>query len=355
MLALRRTRLAGLAALVAGALVATAPAGLTVNPARQDEKKAKADDKKDDAKADGKKDEKKADGKKVKSTIKVTVPNSPYEDEFKVSSSGDAVLKIEDQVMAKPTGTVREFVTPDLDAGKEYEYKFTVVYGPNNYTVITRHKTVVFKAGDPVVADLTKPDAANPDAVKIRWVPTPDDLVDRMIELAGVKDTDVVYEPGPGDGKVLIAAAKKGAKKCVGIELDPDRVKVSTGKVKDAKLEDKIAIKQGDALKADYSEATVIFMYMGDDFGREIGPVILKQCKPGTRIVSHRFLMGDWKPEKTLPVTSKDDLGYETELHLWVVKDKDGKIPAEAKKDDKKDEKGKDDKKDEKKDKDEKK
>lgn len=319
MLALRSTRFLGLAAVLAAALVAAAPAGLTFgSPALQDDdKKGKADDKK------GKADDKKAkadDKKAVKSTIKVTLPPSPYEDGHNISKTGDAVLKIEDVVMAKPTGPVREFITPELDPAKEYEYKFTITFGPNNYTVITRTKNVVFKAGAPVVVDLTKPDPASPDAVKIRWVPTPDDIVDKMIELGGVKDTDVVYEPGPGDGKVLIAAAKKGAKKAVGIEIDPDRVKVATGKVKDAKLEDKITIKQGDALKADYSEATVIFMYMGDDFGREIGPVILKQCKPGTRIVSHRFTMGDWKPTKTEKVMGAD--GDEYELHLWIVPEK---------------------------------
>jgi uncharacterized protein (TIGR03000 family) len=323
MLTLRHAWCAGLAALIAGALVLAAPAGLILASGHPDDDK-KADSKKtDDKKADDKKaDDKKSDGKKVKSTIKVTVPPSPYDGlTAKANASGDAELKIEDQVMMGK-GTIREYITPDLEGGKEYEYKFTVIFSPNNYTKITRSKNVSFKAGDPIVVDLTKPDVAFPDKVEIRWVPTPNDLVDEMIKLADVKDTDVVYEPGPGDARVLIAAAKKGAKKCYGIEIDPDRVKASQEAVKKAGLEDKITIKQGDGLKADYSEATVIFMYMGDDFGREFGPVIQKQCKPGTRIVSHRFLMGDWKPDKTIPVKSNDDAGYETELHLWVVKDK---------------------------------
>lgn len=317
MLTFRHVRFAGLIAMLAAAVALAAPAQLLF--AGQDKTEAKPDDKKAEAKKpdDTKKaDDKKADGKKVKSTIKVTVPSSPYEDEFKPSPSSDAVLKIEDQVM-KPKGTTREFITPEIDAGKEYEYKFTTVFGPNNYTMITRTKTVVFKAGDPVVVDLTKPDPKFPDAVKIRWVPTPDDIVDKMIGLAGVKEGDIVYEPGPGDGKVLIAATKKGAKKAVGIELDPKKVAEAQGKVKDAKLDDKITIRQGDALKADYSEANVIFMYMGDDFGREIGPLLLKQCKPGTRIVSHRFLLGDWKPDRTEKVTGAD--GDEYELHVWTV------------------------------------
>ena len=85
---------------------------------------------------------------------------------------------------------------------------------------MTRIKTIEFKAGEDVVVDLTKEDAKNDKAV-IRWVPTPNDIVEKMLELGSVKEGDVVYEPGPGDGRVLIAAAKKGAKKAVGIEIDP--------------------------------------------------------------------------------------------------------------------------------------
>ena len=171
--------------------------------------------------------------------------------------------------------------------------------------------------------DLSKSDPASPDAVVVRWVPTPQDLVYKMIEMAGVKDTDVVYEPGPGDGRILITAAKKGAKKCVGIEFDPKKTVEAQENVKKAGLADKITIRQGDALKVtDYGEATVIFLYMGEQFNLALRPLFEKQCKPGTRIVSHRFLMGDWKPDKTIPVSSIDEPGYDTELHLWVVKAK---------------------------------
>jgi len=248
------------------------------------------------------------DGKKAKSKIKITVPQD------------DAELLIEGKA-TKPTGVTREFETPELEAGKLYEYTFSVTWRPNNYTVLTRTKSVEFKGGADIDADLTKADPKNPDKAVIRWVPTPDDIVDKMMELGGVKKGDVAYEPGPGDGRVLIAAVKKGAEKAVGIELDPKKVEEAKEAVKKAGLDKKITIIEGDALKdRDYSEATIVFLYMGNEFDALLAPILEKQLKPGTRIVSHRFLLGDWKPEKTIMVTGND--GDEYTLHLWVVKEK---------------------------------
>src|SRR5436190_773630 len=203
--------------------------------------------------------------------------------------------------------TARVFETPELEPMKAYEYSFTVTWRPNNYTTLTRTKAIEFKGGDDIDIDLSKEDKKNPDKAVIRWVPTPDDIVDKMIELGGVKDGDVVYEPGPGDGRVLIAAVKKGAKKGVGIELDPKKAAEATDNVKKAKLDEKIKIIEGDALKdRDYSEATVVLLYMGNEFNGLLRPILEKQLKPGSRIVSHRFLMGDWKPDETKKVTGAD-------------------------------------------------
>ena len=254
-------------------------------------------------------EKKPADAKKVKSKIKITVPQD------------DAELKIEKKD-TKPTGAVREFETPEIDSGKPYEYEFSVTWRPNNYTVLTRTKAIEFKGGDDIVVDLTKVDPKNPDKAVVRWVPTPDDIVDEMIKMAKVTKDDVAYEPGPGDGKVLIAAAKAGAKKCVGIELDPKKAAEATMKIKEAKLDKVITVNEGDALKADYSEATVVFMYMGEDFNKLLLPTLEKQLKPGTRIVSHRFHFGEngWKPDQTKKVTGQDGDMYE--LHIWTVKKK---------------------------------
>jgi len=257
--------------------------------------------------AQEKKDDKKDEKKKAKSKLKITVPQD------------DAELLIEGKA-TKPTGPTREFETPELEVGKLYEYTFSVTWRPNNYTTMTRTKSVEFKGGEDVSADLTKGDPKNDKAV-IRWVPTPDDIVEEMLKLGKVGKDDVVYEPGPGDGRMLIAAVKKGAKKGVGIELDAKKAEEAKENVKKAKLDKEITIIEGDALKdRDYSEATVVLLYMGNEFNNLLRPILEKQLKPGTRIISHRFVLGDWAPDKTIKVTGAD--GDEYTLHLWTVKEK---------------------------------
>jgi uncharacterized protein (TIGR03000 family) len=250
----------------------------------------------------------KKDVKKAKAKLKITVPQD------------DAELQIEGKA-TKPTGVTREFETPELEVGKAYEYSFSVTWRPNNYTVLTRTKNIEFKGGDDISVDLTKADPKNPDKAVVRWVPTPDDIVEEMMKLGGVKEGDVVYEPGPGDGRVLIAAVKKGAKKAVGIELDAKKAEEAKENVKKAGKEKEIEIRTGDALKVeDYGSATVVMLYMGNEFNNLLRPLLEKQLKPGTRIVSHRFVLGDWAPDKTITVTGLD--GDEYKLHLWTVKGK---------------------------------
>jgi uncharacterized protein (TIGR03000 family) len=250
----------------------------------------------------------KKDVKKAKSKLKITVPQD------------DAKLQIEGKD-TKPTGVTREFETPELEVGKAYEYSFTVMWEPNNYTKITRTKNIEFKGGEDITVDLTKPDPKAPDKAVVRWVPTPDDIVEEMMKLGSLKKGDIVYEPGPGDGRVLIAAVKHGAEKAVGIELDPKKAAEARENIKKAGLDKKITIIEGDALKdRDYSEATVVMLYMGNEFNNLLRPLLEKQLKPGTRIVSHRFVLGDWAPDKTITVTGQD--GDEYKLHLWTVKEK---------------------------------
>lgn len=241
--------------------------------------------------------------KTVKSKIKVSVP------------SEDSELLIESKP-TKTTGLTREYDTPELEAGKRYEYTFTARWRPNNYTVMTRPRTVQFTAGDEVAVDLTKD--TDKDKAEIRYVPTPDDIVDEMIKLAKVTKDDVVFEPGCGDGRIVVASVKAGAKKGVGIDLDKDRVKESKAAVKAASLVDKIEIREGDALEVkDYADATVVMLYMGEEFNQLIRPTLLRDLKVGSRIVSHRFPMKDWKPDDTKKVTGQDGLDYE--VHIWKV------------------------------------
>ena len=313
MFAPRQARFAGLVALaVAVAVVAAGPA---VN--------AQKDDKAE------KKDDKKAATGKVKTKIKVKL------------AQDDAELLIEGK-KTNPTGETREFETPEIDAGKLYEYTFSATWKPNNYTTITRTRSPEFKGGDDLLVDLTKSDEKQPDKVVVRWVPTPDDIVDKMVAMAKITKDDVVYEPGPGDARMLIAAVKAGAKKGVGIEYDPKKAVEARENVKKAGLADKIEIREGDALKVDdYGSATVILLYMGNEFNMQLRPLFYKQLKPGARIVSHRFTLGDWAPDKTDTVTGLD--GDEYKLHIWTFKDKKGTDkPADKPKDKDSKEKDKD-------------
>jgi len=260
------------------------------------------------------------DKKTVKSRIKVTVPED------------DAELKIEDKA-TKATGKTREFETPPIEVGKEYQYKFTATWRPNNYTVMTRNKTVNFKGGEEVVADMTKDDPN--DRAVIRYVPTPDDIVAEMMKLAKITKDDIVFEPGCGDSRITIAAVKAGAKKGVAIDIEAERIEESKANVKTAMLEAKIELRLGDALDIkDLDTANVVFLYMGNEFDLLIRPHLWRQLKVGSRVVSHRFVMGDWVPDKTVKIMGAD--GDEYEIHLWTitkeVKDRAAKEAKDPKK-----------------------
>jgi uncharacterized protein (TIGR03000 family) len=214
------------------------------------------------------------------------------------------------------TGSSRIFDTPPLQIGTTYRYTFTATWEPNSYTTMTRSRVVSFRAGERVGIDLTVSDPS--DRVRVIYVATPDDIAEEMVKLAGVNADDVVFEPGCGDARITIAAVKAGAKRGVGIDIDPERVAESRAGVKAAGLVDKIEIRLGDALDIpDLSAATIVFLYMGDHFNLLIRPMLWSQLKVGARVVSHRFTMGDWEPDKTIAVSSAE--GGEYELHLWTV------------------------------------
>ncbi len=240
---------------------------------------------------------------RVTSRISVTLPQESAE------------LVVEGKPVSG-SGTTREFDSAPLATGATQRYTFTATWQPNTYTTMTRTRTVSFRAGDRVVLDLSVDDPN--DRVRVIYVPTPADVADEMVRLAGVGPSDVVFEPGCGDARITIAAVKGGARRGVGIDIDPERVAESKANVKAAGLEGKIDIRLGDALDIkDLSTATVVFLYMGDHFDMLIRPNLWRELKVGSRIVSHRFTMGDWKPDKTMTVTSAD--GGDYELHLWTI------------------------------------
>lgn len=131
----------------------------------------------------------------------------------------------------------------------------------------------------------------------VPFVPSPQEVVNKMIELAGVKKGDVVYDMGSGDGRIVIAAAKKGAR-AVGFEIDGDLVKESRENIRKAGVENLAEIRQQDILTVDFSPASVVTMYLLPDVNLKLKPNLLKQLKPGSRVVSHSFDMGDWKADK---------------------------------------------------------
>ena len=142
------------------------------------------------------------------------------------------------------------------------------------------------------------------------WVPTPDEVVQRMLRMAKVTPQDTVYDLGAGDGKIAIAAGKLGAT-AVGIEYNPDMAKLAQCYVQAEELTGKTRIIQGDVFKEDFSKASVVTMYLLPELNLRLRPTILNM-KPGTRVTSHQFTMGDWEPDETAEVD------YRT-AYLWIV------------------------------------
>ena len=151
----------------------------------------------------------------------------------------------------------------------------------------------------------------------VPYVPTPQEVVDRMLDLAQVKKGDVVYDLGSGDGRIVVTAAKKYGVKAIGFEIDPQRVKESHENIKKAGVEQLVEIRQQDIRTVDLAPASVLTMYLLPDVNLMIRPNIWKQMKPGSRVVSHDFDMGDWKPLRTEYI--KDSSGWDHTLYLWHV------------------------------------
>ncbi len=214
-------------------------------------------------------------------------------------------------------GSFRSYVTPPLAPGRTYQYKLVAKWDPNSYTKMTRTKVITVRAGDKFTVDLTVDDPS--DRVSVMYVPTPDFVVAEMIKLAGITSADVTYEPGVGDARITIEGVRSGARRAVGIDLDPARVDESRERVNTAGFSDKIDIRLGDALEQpDMGSMTVVWLYMGDHFNMLIRPYLWKQLPVGARVVSHRFTMGDdWPPDKT--VTVNDEYGTPYEVHLWTI------------------------------------
>ena len=149
------------------------------------------------------------------------------------------------------------------------------------------------------------------------YVPTPHDVVERMLELARVSKGDVVVDLGSGDGRLVVTAAKQFGARGIGIDIDPARIAEGRANATAAGVDSLVEFRQQDALEADVSQATVVTLYLLSSSNVKLRPRLLSQLKPGARIVSHQFGMGDWAPDKVETFT--DANGTSRTLYLWTV------------------------------------
>ena len=164
-------------------------------------------------------------------------------------------------------------------------------------------------------------DLAAPQVPRAPYVVTPPDVVDRMLALATVTSRDVVYDLGCGDGRIVIAAAQKFGARGVGVDIDPVRIAEAQRNAARAGVEHLVTFKLQDALDTDVSEATVVTLYLLAAQNVALRPILTWRLRPGARIVSHNFAMGDWDPDVVDVFTSAD--GQSRTLYLWKA---DGKI-----------------------------
>jgi SAM-dependent methyltransferase len=152
------------------------------------------------------------------------------------------------------------------------------------------------------------------------FVPSTDELTQAMLELAKVSETDVVYDLGSGDGRLVITAAKKYGARGVGVEIDPSLVRLSRENARKAGVSDRVRFVRQDLFKTDLRPATVVTLYLRPEVNLRLRPKLLRELRPGARVVSNTFDMGDWKPDV------KQSVGLET-IYYWVIPQRPGATP----------------------------
>ena len=148
----------------------------------------------------------------------------------------------------------------------------------------------------------------------IFFVPTSEAVADQMLQLAGITARDVVFDLGSGDGRILLLAAQKYGARGVGIEIQPHLVERARQIAREGEVSHNVQFIEGDLFTADVSEATLVTIYLSPSVNRKLEPKLKKELRPGTRIVSHQFPIGEWEPDKIVPAEDG------TDLYLWVVK-----------------------------------
>lgn len=149
----------------------------------------------------------------------------------------------------------------------------------------------------------------------VPYVPTPPEVVETMLKLGEIKNTDILYDLGCGDGRIVVMAAQKFGARGTGVDIDPERIKEAEENARQAGVSGRVHFIQKDLFDADFHEATIVTLYLLPDVNLRLRPKLLKDLKVGTRIVSHQFDMGEWKPDK------KVDIGWRS-VYLWTVTEK---------------------------------
>ena len=225
-----------------------------------------------------------------------------------------------DGTKTRQTGEVRTFVTPPLEAGKTFFYTLKATWNEQGKEVV-REREITVMAGRETAVDLRRaemPKMTRPGQMEVQksdemmpkpgdnpignanrepdviFVPTPQEVVDKMLELADVKKDDIVYDLGCGDGRIVVTAAKKYGAKAVGIDIDPQRVKESLANVKQNQVEDLVTINKGDLFALDLSEATVVTLLPDSEAQRPAVARSWKSSSPGSRIVSTTSTCKAW-------------------------------------------------------------
>lgn len=164
-----------------------------------------------------------------------------------------------------------------------------------------------------VSAPQKSPALRSPDVV---YVPTPPEVVEKMLEMANVNSNDVLYDLGSGDGRIPIAATQKFGIRATGIDINPQRIEEANANARKEGVTDRVRFLNQDLFQSDFRDATVVTLYLLPQLNVKLRPQLLSQLKPGSRIVSHDFDMGEWKPEKTAQV---DVNGRTHNIYLWTV------------------------------------
>ncbi|MFL6587149.1 MAG: SAM-dependent methyltransferase [Luteimonas sp.] len=180
----------------------------------------------------------------------------------------------------------------------------------NEDAMNTTHTVTTAIGPDSPHAESAPRPSREPDVI---YVPTPEPVVDAMLNLAGVKEGDVLYDLGSGDGRIPIAAAQRFGVRGVGIDINPVRVREANANAETAGVTNLVTFKEADLFEEDISEASVVTLYLLQSLNVKLRPKLLAELKPGTRIVSHAFDMADqWEPEQTQEVDG-------TRIYLWTV------------------------------------